>query len=249
MGKLNKLEQRFETLVNDVFAKIFRSAAQPLEFAGALRRECDVSARIWTQDCTIAPNGFVLELSPGDHEVYSACLVMLGEELVEKVRAHAEEQQYSFVGPLKVQLQRAENLKIGQYRVRSRLEVPPEIEHALRVDQYYRATHAKAVGAGSSGTRAGPPPAQVLRGDKRALTVDQFISMGLSFSENGSLVRATPPGPLAAPPRPLPPRPARDGPPGRRRPVSARSRGACPCRPRWASGARPRRSPCAHSLP
>ncbi|MEU3620403.1 FhaA domain-containing protein [Streptomyces sp. NPDC006872] len=180
MGTLNKLEQRFEALVNDTFAKIFRSAVQPLEFAGALRRECDVNARIWIQGCTIAPNGFVVELSPGDHEAYGACLVMLGEQLVEKVRAHAEEQHYSFVGPLKVQLQRTENLKVGQYRVRSRLEVPPEVQHAQ-------------------------PPPHVLRGYKRALTPDQFISMGLSFSENGSLIRATPPSTLVAPPRPLRP--------------------------------------------
>ncbi|MFI5472462.1 FhaA domain-containing protein [Streptomyces cacaoi] len=213
MGTLNKLEQRFEALVNDAFAKIFRSAVQPLEFAGALRRECDVNARIWTEGCTIAPNGFVVELSPGDHETYGACLIMLGEELVEKVRAHAEEQQYSFVGPLKVQLQRAENLKVGQYRVRSRLEVPPEVKHALEVDQWYRATHATAVGPGGSGARPWPPPAHVLRGDKRALTPDQLISMGLSFSENGSLVRAAPPSALAAPPRPLRPiRPVTDRP-------------------------------------
>ncbi|MGW6523496.1 FhaA domain-containing protein [Streptomyces sp. NPDC054962] len=205
MGTLSKLEQRFEALVNDTFAKIFRSAVQPLEFAGALRRECDINARIWIQGCTIAPNGFVVELSPGDHEAYGACLVMLGEELVEKVRTHAEEQQYSFVGPLKVQLQRTENLKVGQYRVRSRLEVPPEVQHALEVDQWYRATHATAVGLGGGGARTWQPPTHVLRGDKRVLTPDQLISLGLSFSENGSLVRAAPPSALAAPPRPLRP--------------------------------------------
>ncbi|MGW1674715.1 FhaA domain-containing protein [Streptomyces sp. NPDC002324] len=246
MGTLSKLEQRFETLVNDTFAKIFRSAAQPLEFAGALRRECDVSARIWTQDCTIAPNGFVIELSPGDHEIYSACLVMLGEELVEKVRAHAEEQGYSFVGPLKVQLQRTENLKIGQYRVRSRLEVPPEIQHALAVDQSYRATHAMVVGLGGGGAPAWRPPIHVPRGDKRALTVDQFISMGLAFSEDGSLVRATSPTPLAVPARPLRPiEPATN-----RQGVAVLSRSGHVVRAPARDGGRPALAPCgvnAHS--
>ncbi|MEH0546969.1 DUF3662 domain-containing protein [Streptomyces sp. B21-105] len=214
MGTLNKLEQRFEALVNDTFAKIFRSAVQPLEFAGALRRECDVNARIWTQGYTIAPNNFVVELSPGDHELYSACLVMLGEELVEKVRAHAEEQRYSFVGPLKVQLQRSENLKAGQYRVRSRLEVPPEGRHALEVDRRYRATRATAVGPASGGDATRQPSTQVLRGQKRALTPDQLISMGLAFSEDGSLVRAAPPNAVAAPSRtlrPVEPMPDRPG--------------------------------------
>ncbi|MDQ1072481.1 FhaA domain-containing protein [Streptomyces canus] len=211
MGTLNRLEQRFEALVNDAFAKIFRSAVQPLEFAGALRRECDVNARIWTEGYTIAPNGFVVELSPGDHEVYSACLVMLGEELVEKVRVHAEEQRYSFVGPLKVQLQRSENLKVGQYRVRSRLEVPPEAQHALEVRRH-RATQA-AVRPGTGGGPVRQPSMHVPRGEKRALTPDQLISMGLSFSADGSLVRGAPPSALAAPPRPLRPgKPATDRP-------------------------------------
>ncbi len=211
MGTLNKLEQRFEALVNDTFAKVFRSAVQPLEFAGALRRECDINARIWTRDCTITPNVFIVELSPGDHELYNACLLMLGEELVETVRAHAEEQCYSFVGPLKVQLQRAENLKAGQYRVRSRLEVPPQVQLALEAGRGYGVTYATEAGLRGGEARAWRPPQHVQRGDKRVLTPDQFISMGLSISEDGSLVRAVPPSPLTAPPGPLaaPPGPLR----------------------------------------
>nr|WP_255306416.1 FhaA domain-containing protein [Streptomyces sp. Wb2n-11] len=157
---------------------------------------------MWTRDCTITPNVFIVELSPGDHESYNACLFMLGEELVETVRAHAEERCYSFVGPLKVQLQRAENLKAGKYRVRSRLEVPPQVQLALEADRGYRVTYATKTGLRDDGARVRQPPQHVRRGDKRVLTPDQFMSMGLSISEGGSLVRAAPPSPLAAPPGP-----------------------------------------------
>lgn len=197
MGTLNKLEQRFEAIVNGAFAKVFKSAVQPLEFVGALRRECDVNARIWSRDCTIVPNGFIVELSPCDHELHSACLVMLGEELVEKVREYAEEQHYSFVGPLKVQLQRAENLNAGQYRVRSRLEVPPDVQHAVEAAKRYSGSYATPAGAGGGG--AWRPPARPLREEKRVLTVDQFLAIGLSIGENGMLVRADSSGPVAAP--------------------------------------------------
>ncbi|MFF9868524.1 FhaA domain-containing protein [Streptomyces sp. NPDC013953] len=201
MGTLNRIEQRFENLVNGTFAKVFKSAVQPMEFIGALRRECDINARIWNRDCTIAPNGFIVELSPGDHELLSACLVMLGEELVLELRAYADQQRYSFVGPLKVQLQRAENLKAGQFRVRSRLEVPPEVQHALRADPRYRATDAPSAGLGKGGSPSWHGRPHTTRGDKQVLTVEQFVALGLTFSRDGTLVRADPPSPLAAPPK------------------------------------------------
>ncbi|NYV78976.1 DUF3662 domain-containing protein, partial [Streptomyces sp. UH6] len=135
MGALNKIEQSFEAVMNGAFAKVFKSAVQPIEFIGALKRECEVNARIWGRDCTIVPNGFIVELSPADHELQSACLVMLGEELVRELREYAEQQRYSFVGPLKVQLQRTEDLKAGRFRVRSRLEVPPDVQHTLRAGE------------------------------------------------------------------------------------------------------------------
>ncbi len=200
MGTLNKIEQRFEALVNDTFAKVFRSEVQPLEFAGALRRECDINARIWNQDRTIVPNGFVIELSPSDHERHSACLIMLGEELVEILREYAAEQRYSFVGPLRVQLQRAENLRAGQFRARSRVEIPAEVQRAMEACQRLRVTYAVPGGLRKGGEANGPRPSvDDPRWEKRLLTVDQFISIGLSLGENGTLVRAGPPGPPGPP--------------------------------------------------
>ncbi|MDQ0681119.1 MinD-like ATPase involved in chromosome partitioning or flagellar assembly [Streptomyces achromogenes] len=190
MGGLNKLEQRFEILINGVFAKVFKSAVQPLEFIGALRRECDINARIWNQDCTIVPNAFVVELSSGDHELNNACLVMLGEDLVEKVREYAEEQRYSFVGPLKVQLLRTETLRAGQFRVRSRLEIQPEVQHAL--GSIRRAAITRSAPAVRAGGKTGVQLSQalILRGEKSVLSVDQFLALGITINDSGKLVRA-----------------------------------------------------------
>jgi MinD-like ATPase involved in chromosome partitioning or flagellar assembly len=189
VGTLNKLEQRFEALVNGAFAKVFKSAVQPLEFVGALRRECDINARIWDRERTVTPNHFVVELNPTDHELHGPCLVMLGEELVEKVREYAEAQRYSFVGPLKVQLQRADDLDAGLYRVRSRIEVPPETAEAgLRHPAWRRQG------------QAGEPPVRALIGDKQVLTADQFIALNLRVGDNGMLVRADPRSPATPDP-------------------------------------------------
>ncbi|WP_432128662.1 FhaA domain-containing protein [Streptomyces sp. bgisy082] len=210
MGPLNKIERRFEALVNGTFAKVFKSAVQPMEFIGALKRECDINARIWNRDCVIVPNGFIVELSPGDHELQSACLVMLGEELVLKLREYAEEQRYSFVGPLKVQLQRTENLKAGHFRVRSRLEVPLEVQHTLQSSRHHRTAPASSAGSGRGGAPSWQVPPNAPYTDKQVLTVEQFISFGLTFGPDGTLVRADPSNPLAQPSGPLRPEPAAD---------------------------------------
>ncbi|WP_455567435.1 FhaA domain-containing protein [Streptomyces atroolivaceus] len=187
VGTLNKLEQRFEAWVNGAFAKAFKSAVQPLEFVGALRRECDVNARIWSHDRTVVPNSFVIELNTDDHALHSTCLVMLGEELVEKVRDYAESQLYSFVGPLKVQLQCADDLETGRYRVRSRIEIPPNVQQAMEAAER-RAVAAREWGGHGEAMTWRQPPRSVSEG-KQVLTVEQFIEHELTVDSNGMLVR------------------------------------------------------------
>ncbi|GGV00316.1 hypothetical protein GCM10010495_08900 [Kitasatospora herbaricolor] len=120
MGVLKKFEQRLEGLVNGTFAKVFKSEVQPVEIAGALQRECDNNATIWNRDRTVVPNDFIVELSPHDHERLSPYSGQLGQELAGMVREYAEAQRYSFMGPLQVNLEKADDLDTGLYRVRSR---------------------------------------------------------------------------------------------------------------------------------
>ncbi|MFF6979093.1 FhaA domain-containing protein [Streptomyces sp. NPDC008343] len=120
MGVLKKFEQRLEGLVNGTFAKVFKSEVQPVEIAGALQRECDNNATIWNRDRTVVPNDFIVELSAPDHERLSPYSGQLGDELAGMVRDYAKQQRYTFMGPIKVHLEKAEDLDTGLYRVRSR---------------------------------------------------------------------------------------------------------------------------------
>ncbi|GAA2134327.1 antibiotic biosynthesis regulator FhaA [Kitasatospora kazusensis] len=120
MGVLKKFEQRLEGLVNGTFAKVFKSEVQPVEIAGALQRECDNNATIWNRDRTVVPNDFIVELSAHDYERLSPYSGQLGTELSGMVREYAEAQRYSFMGPLQVNLEQADDLDTGLYRVRSR---------------------------------------------------------------------------------------------------------------------------------
>ncbi len=120
MGVMKKFEQRLEGFVNGTFAKVFKSEVQPVEIAGALQRECDNNATIWNRERTVVPNDFIVELSPHDYERLSPYAAQLGQELSGMVLEYAEAQRYSFLGPLQVNLERADDLDTGLYRVRSR---------------------------------------------------------------------------------------------------------------------------------
>lgn len=119
MGVLDRFEKGIERAVNGAFAKAFRSEVEPVEIASALRREVDDHAAIVARDRTLAPNTFVVELGQGDHERLGEWEEALSEELSGLLREHAEQQRYSFLGPISVTFEEAEDLDTGLFRVRS----------------------------------------------------------------------------------------------------------------------------------
>ncbi|MEV6132209.1 FhaA domain-containing protein [Streptomyces violaceusniger] len=130
MGVMKRFEQRLEGLVNGTFAKVFKSEVQPVEIAGALQRECDNNATIWNRDRTVVPNDFIVELSTPDYERLSPYSGQLGDELSGMVRDYAKQQRYTFMGAIKVHLQKADDLDTGLYRVRSRTLASSESQDA-----------------------------------------------------------------------------------------------------------------------
>jgi hypothetical protein len=129
VGVLKRFEQRLEGLVNGTFAKVFKSEVQPVEIAGALQRECDNNATIWNRDRTVVPNDFIVELSAPDYERLSPYSVQLGDELASMVGEYADQQRYTFMGAVKVHLERADDLDTGLYRIRSRTLAASESQH------------------------------------------------------------------------------------------------------------------------
>lgn len=117
MGVLQRFERRVEKLVNGAFARAFRAEVQPVEIASALQRTCDERAAIVSRGRTMVPNAFTVELGLTDAERLSDYRATLAEELAGMVRDHAEEQHYSFIGPVSVQITEAEDLETGMFRV------------------------------------------------------------------------------------------------------------------------------------
>ncbi|MEV4431968.1 DUF3662 and FHA domain-containing protein [Streptomyces sp. NPDC049555] len=153
MGVLKRFEQRLEGLVNGTFAKVFKSEVQPVEIAGALQRECDNNATIWNRDRTVVPNDFIVELSAPDFERLSPYSGQLGDELSGMVHDYAKQQRYTFMGPIKVHLEKADDLDTGLYRVRSRTLAASESQ-----EPHGRPPAGRAAGGGYPPQPAGAPP-------------------------------------------------------------------------------------------
>ncbi len=121
---LKQFEQRLERLVEGVFAKTFRSGLEPVELGRRLTREMDME-RIVGVNSLVAPNQFRISLSPDDYRRFDTVAEALTRELAEAVRDHARDQSYSFMGPVKVELEEDESLGKGEFLVASAMVEAP----------------------------------------------------------------------------------------------------------------------------
>ena len=121
MGVLQRFERRLESLVEGAFARVFGGVVQPVEVAAALQREAADKKQIVGQGRVLVPNAFVVEVATTDLERFGEWDEQLRKELAGMVSEHAQEQGWSFVGPVQVAFEQVEELATGVFRVRSRV--------------------------------------------------------------------------------------------------------------------------------
>ncbi|MDN4613515.1 DUF3662 and FHA domain-containing protein [Leifsonia sp. F6_8S_P_1B] len=119
MGILDNFERGLERAVNGAFAKTFRSGLQPVELTSALRKELDTKAAVVARDRVLAPNRFVLRMSPSDYKRMRSMGAALTDELVAFVQKHATTQHYAFAGGISIDLQEDPDITVGMLQVDS----------------------------------------------------------------------------------------------------------------------------------
>ncbi len=117
MGILENFERGLERAVNGAFAKTFRSGLQPVEIAAALKRELDINAVVVDRDRILAPNSFVVRISPTDYQRMSNLGQALRDELLQILNKHAKRQNYQFAGPISLKLRQDPNITDGVLEV------------------------------------------------------------------------------------------------------------------------------------
>src|SRR5579863_7059325 len=113
---LQQFEQRLERLVEGAFSKGLRGGLQPVEIGRRLTREMDLLRRVGVRGL-IAPNFFVVTLSPHDAERFQNFVDVLARELGDAAREHARTENYGFVGPVEVEIHLDESLRSGRFSV------------------------------------------------------------------------------------------------------------------------------------
>lgn len=114
--RLQQFEQRLERLVEGAFSKGLRGGLQPVEIGRRLTREMDLLRRVGVRGL-IAPNFFVVTLSPEDAERFRTYVDVLARELGDAAREHARTENYGFVGPVEVEIHMDEGLRTGRFTV------------------------------------------------------------------------------------------------------------------------------------
>jgi hypothetical protein len=122
---LQRFERRLEGLVEGAFARAFGGVVQPVEIAAALQREAADKKAIVGQGRVLVPNEYVVELGSSDAERLTEYDEPLRKELADMVTEHAQEQGWSFVGPVTVRFETVEDLQTGVFRVRSKVLTAP----------------------------------------------------------------------------------------------------------------------------
>lgn len=120
MAGLQDFENRLERMISGAFARVFRSAVQPVEIAAGLQRECDNNAQILSRQRRMVPNAFHVELSQTDLERLAPLDTALEDELVAQVQDHADGQGYVFPGPISIEFEAVDDLSTGRFHITSR---------------------------------------------------------------------------------------------------------------------------------
>jgi hypothetical protein len=111
---LQQFERRLERLVDGVFARTFRSGLQPIEVGRRLTREMDLKRQMSVRGL-VAPNAFVVVLSPTDAERFSGFMDTFIHELGEAAKTHAANEEYQLLGPVSVRVEVDPDLATGTF--------------------------------------------------------------------------------------------------------------------------------------
>ncbi|MBV7412461.1 FhaA domain-containing protein [Dermabacteraceae bacterium P13115] len=121
MGLFEKLERGIDRGVSSVFSRA-NAPLKPLDLAQGLRRECDDQIQVLDRSRTLAPNVYMVYLHSQDYDRFVSWEETLTAELERVLTDHANRQQYMFVGPLSVSLERDDEVPAGNFETESRTE-------------------------------------------------------------------------------------------------------------------------------
>lgn len=114
-------EKRLESMVEGVFGRVFRSGLRPVELGRRLVREMDDNRSVDVRGRTVVPNAFTVVLNASDYDEFADIHDSLCRELAEAARDHARDEDYTFMGPVAVELAVDDDMRTGAFNIDARL--------------------------------------------------------------------------------------------------------------------------------
>jgi len=108
-------------MVEGTFARVFKSGLTPLEIGKRITRVMDTQRSVGVSRAKVVPNHFTVFVSPEDYEQFAEVASKLVAELEDAAREHASDEGYSFMGPVIVELSRADSYPTGDFEVTAKL--------------------------------------------------------------------------------------------------------------------------------
>ena len=119
MGWLHGVERKLENVVNNVFARAFRSEVEPIEIATRLTKELDSQAKLLNRDKRLVPNNFTVYLSSHDYDRLVPYSRTLNQDIIPQLREYAANAGYIFNGPVTIAYEQDADLPLGRFTVLS----------------------------------------------------------------------------------------------------------------------------------
>ncbi|MGP8163310.1 MAG: FhaA domain-containing protein [Acidimicrobiales bacterium] len=149
---LQQFERRLERMVEGAFAKAFRGELQPIELGRRLTREMDLHRAVSVRGL-VAPNVFEVVLSEHDHDRFEGFLDALSKELVEAAREHARTEDYTFLGPVVVEINSDRTLPKSTFEIASEV-----VENTETIAGWIVLPDARRIGVGPEPVTIGRLP-------------------------------------------------------------------------------------------
>ncbi|MDQ3432938.1 MAG: DUF3662 and FHA domain-containing protein [Actinomycetota bacterium] len=164
MGIGQRLNRKLEDAVGNTFARVFGGNVVPQEVAQALQREGEDNVRELAGGRLLAPNHYIVQLGPADHENFAGDEDRMRALLADCVAEHLTEHGWDTYGDVVVSMERSDALHTGQFRTRS--SVDPDVKaHAGGAGQPAGRRQAQPRNAGDPSMSQPPGYGQPPEGD------------------------------------------------------------------------------------
>lgn len=164
MSILRDFEKRLEGAVEGFFARAFRSGLQPVELAKAIQRYEGNYQQVGV-DAVFVPNVYRFTLSPADLERFSGFTRSLQRELADVARRTADEKGWSTQGPIRIEFERSDEIRVGTFELRGKTEAP-QARQPARPAEPPRSAPLTATAKVPTEAPAPAPPAAAVPADR-----------------------------------------------------------------------------------